>query len=89
MSNLADLIKLTVLWSVQLQYMLLSLPKKVAVFQSQGYLQVSWSGVANATEADVIALFVPANQSVDTIVPVKYKWVNRVANWEQGSGSFL
>ena len=37
----------------------------------------------------MIALFVPASQSVDTIVPVKYKWVNRAANWEQGSGSFV
>lgn len=52
-------------------------------------VKVSWSGVTNTTEADVIALFVPANQSVDTIVPVKYKWVNRAANWEQGSGSFV
>ena len=51
--------------------------------------QVSWSGVTNATEADVIALFVPANQSVDTVVPVKYKWVNAVPGWEAGSGSFV
>lgn len=50
-------------------------------------LQVSWSGVTNATEADVVALFVPANQSVDTVVPTKWKWVNQVANWESGSGS--
>jgi hypothetical protein len=50
---------------------------------------VSWSGVTDATEADVVALFVPANQSVDTVVPVKYKWVNAVPNWEQGSGSFV
>lgn len=49
--------------------------------------QVSWSGVTNATEADVIALFVPASQSVDTMVPTKWKWVNQVAGWESGSGS--
>jgi len=52
-------------------------------------IKVSWTGVANATEADVVALFVPANQSVDTVVPVKYKWVNAVPNWEDGSGSFV
>lgn len=52
-------------------------------------VQVSWSGVPNATVADVIVLYVPASADITQLVPAKYKWANQSPGYLSGSGSLV
>ena len=56
--------------------------------RSPACMQVSWSGIPNPTNADVVALYVQApGTTVDTLSPLRFQWVNRSPGYEQGSGS--
>ncbi|KAK9853639.1 hypothetical protein WJX84_009252, partial [Apatococcus fuscideae] len=51
-------------------------------------IQVSWSGIYNPTVNDAILLQTPANESLSTQFPVRYRWASQTASYPTGAGTF-